>query len=169
MKVLGVCRVGKNCFKMRLEELGGILEGEVAICRMIVSFSPTMFQLSFLQRIKQCVFGQFLKSMRDFSREGRIPFEDPIQNGNDAEGDEESGVRGPDYVQLLEELFGSLCREDDSDSTSTLSFLCPFYASLHHSFHFPLLAICPEFYITTYLPCNFLNFWQYFVENKSEV
>ena len=33
------------------------------------------------------------------------------------EGDEESGIPGPGYMQLLEELFGSLCGEDDSDST----------------------------------------------------
>src|SRR6266436_1398963 len=117
VKVLGVCRVGRNYFKMRLEELGGILEGEVAIRRMIVSFSPTMFQLSILQRIKQRIFGRFLKSMRDFSKEGGIPFEDQIQNGDDVEEDGESGISGPDYAQLLEELFGSLCGEDDSDST----------------------------------------------------
>ncbi|KIM76119.1 hypothetical protein PILCRDRAFT_13027 [Piloderma croceum F 1598] len=117
VKVLGVCGVGRNYFKMRLEELGDILEGEVAIRRMIVSFSPTMFQLSLLQRIKQHVFGQFLKSMRDFSKEGGIPFEDQIWNGDDTEEDEERGIPGPDYAQLLEELFRSLCGEDDSDST----------------------------------------------------
>jgi len=105
-KVLGVCGVGRNYFKMRLEELGDILEGEVAICRMIVSFSPTMFQLSLLQRIKQRVFGRFLKLMRDFSKEGGIPFEDQVQNGDDAEEDGESGIPGPDYTHLLEELFG---------------------------------------------------------------
>ena len=55
--------------------------------------------------------------MRDFSKEGRIPLEDQIQNGDDTEGDEESGIPGPDYMQLLEELFGLLCGEDDSDST----------------------------------------------------
>ena len=102
---------------MRLEELGDILEGEVAICQMLVSFSPIMFQLSLFQRIKQHVCGRFLKSMRDFSMEGRIPLEDQVWNGDDAEEDEESGIPGPDYVQLLEELFGSLCGEDDSDST----------------------------------------------------
>ena len=74
VRILGVCGVGRNYFKMRLEELRDILEGEVAICQMIVSFSPTMFQLSFLQRIKQRVFGRFLKSMRDFSKEGGDSF-----------------------------------------------------------------------------------------------
>jgi len=113
VKVLGVCGVGRNHFKMRVEELGDILEGEVAIHQMIVLFIPTMFQLSFLQCIKHCVFGQFLRSMRDLSEQGRVPFEDQIQNGDDAEGEEESGIPGPDYMQL-EEVFGSLCGEDES-------------------------------------------------------
>ena len=116
MKVIGVCGVGRNYFKMRVEELGDILEGEVVICRMIVLFTPTMFQLSFLQCIKWCVFGWFLRSMRNFF-EGRVPFEDQIWNGDDAEGGEESGIPGPDYMQLLEEVFGLLCGEDESDST----------------------------------------------------
>src|SRR5882762_9450325 len=92
VKVLGVCGVGRNYFKMRLEELGDILEGEVAIHQMIVSFSPTMFQLSLLQHIKQCVFEQFLKSMRDFCKEGGIPLEDRVQNGDDADEDEERWI-----------------------------------------------------------------------------
>ena len=117
VKVLGICGVGRNYFKMRVEELGDILEGEVAVHQMIVSFALTMFQLSFLQRIKQCVFGWFLKLMRDFSEDGRVPFMDQIHNGDDVERQEESGIPGPDYMQLLEELFGSLCGEDDSDST----------------------------------------------------
>jgi len=37
--------------------------------------------------------------------------------GNTTEDDEESGIPRPDYVQLLGELFRSLCGEDDSDST----------------------------------------------------
>ena len=55
--------------------------------------------------------------MRDFSKEGGIPLEDRVQNRDDAEEDEERGIPRPDYVQLLEVLFGSLCGEDDSDST----------------------------------------------------
>ena len=93
------------------------MEGKVAIHWMIVSFSPTMFQLSLFQCIKQHVFGWFLKLMRDFCKEGRIPLEDQVQNADDTEEDEESRIPGPDYVQLLEELFGSLCGEDNSDST----------------------------------------------------
>ncbi len=112
VKVLRVCGVGRYYFKMRVEELGDILEGEVVIHQMIVLFIPTMFWLSFLQHIKRCVFGQFLRSMRDLSEQGRVPFEDQIQNGDDAEGEEESGIPGPDYMQL-EEVFGSLCGEDE--------------------------------------------------------
>jgi hypothetical protein len=76
---------------------------------MIVLFTPTMFQLSCLQCIKQCVFGWFLKLMRDFSEDRRVPFTDQIHNRDDVERGEQSGIPGPDYVQLLEELFGSLC------------------------------------------------------------
>jgi hypothetical protein len=101
---------------MRVEELGDILEWEIAVHQMIVLFAPTMFWLSFLQCIKQCVFGRFLRSTRDFSEDGRVLFRDPIHNGDDAEK-EGSGMPGPDYVQLLEELFGSLCGEDGFDST----------------------------------------------------
>src|SRR5882672_2379107 len=85
VKVLGVCGVGRNYFKMRLEELGDILEGEVAIHQMIMSFTPTMFWLSLLQCIKQCVFGWFLKLMRDFSEGRRVHFMDQIHNRDDAE------------------------------------------------------------------------------------
>jgi len=85
VKVLGVCRVGRNYFKMRVEELGDILEGDVAVHWMIVLFTPTMFQLFLLQRIKRCVFGQFLKLMRDFFEDGRVPFMDQIHNRDDAE------------------------------------------------------------------------------------
>ena len=42
---------------------------------------------------------------------------DQIHNRDDVEREEESGIPGPDYVQLLEELFGLLCGEDRSDST----------------------------------------------------
>lgn len=76
-----------------------------------------MFQLSFLQHIKWCIFGWFFKLMRDFSEDGRVPFMDQIHNRDDVEREEESGIPGPDYVQLLEELFGLLCGEDRSDST----------------------------------------------------
>jgi hypothetical protein len=39
--ILGVCRVGRNFFMLRVKELGGSLDGEVVIQRMVVSFPPT--------------------------------------------------------------------------------------------------------------------------------
>jgi len=101
---------------MRLEELGDILEGEVAIRRMIVSFSPTMFQLSLLQHIKQRFLDGSSSQWGTFSKEGGIPLEDRVQNGMTQRRMREGDSRA-DYAQLLEELFGSLCGEDDSDST----------------------------------------------------
>ena len=52
-----------------------------------------------------------------FSEDGRVPFMDKIHNGDDVKREEESGILGPDYVQLLEELFGLLYGEDGPDST----------------------------------------------------
>ena len=49
--------------------------------------------------------------MRDFSENSGDWLGDSIEN------DEESGIPGPDYWLLLEELFGLLCEEDDLDST----------------------------------------------------
>jgi len=49
--------------------------------------------------------------MRDFAESSRDWL------GDSVEDDEESGIPGPDYWLLLEELFGSLCGEDDLDST----------------------------------------------------
>jgi len=75
-----------------------------------------MFQLSILQRIKQRIFGRFLKVDEGLSKEGGFLWRSD-SDGDDVEEDGESGISGPDYAQLLEELFGSLCGEDDSDST----------------------------------------------------
>jgi len=112
VKILRVCGVGQNFFKMSVKELGDVLEGETTVQQMIVSFAPTIsFHLTFIQRIKQWFLGRFLKLMRDFAESSGDGL------GDNIEDDEESGIPGPDYVQLLEELFGSLCGEDDSDST----------------------------------------------------
>ena len=97
---------------MNVKELGDVLEGESIIRRMIILFAPTIsLHLSFIQRIKQWFLGCFLKLMRDFAESNRDGLGDSIED------DEESGIPGPDYQLLLEELFGSLCGEDDSDST----------------------------------------------------
>jgi hypothetical protein len=112
VKILRVCGVGRNFFKMSVKELGDVLEVETTVQQMIVSFAPTIsFHLTFFQRIKQRFFGHFLKLMRDFAESSGDGLGDIIED------DEESGMPGPDYAQLLGELFRSLCGEDDSDST----------------------------------------------------
>ena len=100
VKILRVCGVGWNFFKMSMKELGDVLEGETTVQRVIVSFAPTIFfHLTFIQHIKQRFLGRFLKSMRDFA--------------------ESSGDGLGDSIEGDEELFGSLCGEDDSDSKYT--------------------------------------------------
>jgi len=97
---------------MSVKELGDVLEGETTVQQMIVLFVPTIsFHLTFIQLIKQRFLGHFLKSMRDFA----VSSGDGL--GDNVEDDEENGIPGPDYMQMLEELFGLLCGEDDSDST----------------------------------------------------
>jgi len=97
---------------MSVKELGDVLEGETTVQWMIVSFVPTIFfHLTFIQRINQRFLGRFLKSMRDFAESSRDRL------GDNVEDDEENGIPRPDYTQVLEEMFGSLCGEDDSDST----------------------------------------------------
>jgi len=60
VKILRVCGVGRNFFKMSMKELGDVLEGETTVQRMIVLFAPTVsFHLTFFQRIKQQLFGHF--------------------------------------------------------------------------------------------------------------
>ena len=88
------------------------MEGETTVQWMIVLFVPAIFfHLTFIQRIKQWFLGHFLKLMRDFAESSRDRLRD------DVEDDEENGIPRPDYAQMLEELFGSLCGEDNSDST----------------------------------------------------
>jgi len=112
VKILKVCGVGWNFFKMSVKKLGDALEGETTIWQMIISFAPTTsFHLTFIQRIKQWFLGCFLKLMRDFAESSGDGLGDSIED------DEESGIPGPDYQLLLEELFVSLCGEDDLDST----------------------------------------------------
>ena len=68
VKIVRVCGVGRNFFKMSVKELGDVLEGETTVQRMIVLFAPTIFfHLTFIQHIKQWFLGHFLKLMRDFA------------------------------------------------------------------------------------------------------
>ena len=112
VKILRVCGVGRNFFKMSVKELGNVLEGETTVQWMIVLFAPTIsFHLTFIQCIKQQFLGHFLKLMRDFTESSEDGLEDNVKD------DEESGIPRPEYMQLLEELFGLLCGENNSDST----------------------------------------------------
>jgi len=89
VKILRVCGVGQNFFKMSVKELGDVLEGETTVQRMIVSFAPIIsFHLTFIQCIKQQFLGRFLKSMRDFAESSKDGL------GDNVEDDEESGFPG---------------------------------------------------------------------------
>src|ERR1700676_771670 len=71
-RVLGVCGLGKNYVMMKVQELGGILEGETVIQRMVVSSSPTSLWLVLLQVFVSRLFKPILGSMIDFVDEDRI-------------------------------------------------------------------------------------------------
>jgi len=81
VKILRVCGVGRNFFKMSVKELGDVLEGESIIRRMIISFAPTIpLHLSFIQCIKQRFLGRFLKLMRDFAESSRDGLGDSVED-----------------------------------------------------------------------------------------
>jgi hypothetical protein len=95
-KVLGVCGVGKNYFMMGIKDLGTVLEGEVLIRRMVVSFPPTDFSVPVFYRIQARFLKPFLKSMIDFIDETRV--------------DNSFGVK---YISkdILEDSLGNSCSE----------------------------------------------------------
>jgi hypothetical protein len=65
-QILGVCGVGRNFFMLRVKELEGSLDGEVAIQRMVVSSPTGDFWLSLLQCFAMCFLKPLLESMADF-------------------------------------------------------------------------------------------------------
>src|SRR6202453_5347369 len=71
-RVLGVCGLGKNYVMMKVQELGGILEGETVIQRMVISSPPTSLWLVLLQVFVSRLFRPILGSMKDFVDEDRI-------------------------------------------------------------------------------------------------
>ena len=71
-RVLGVCGLGRNYVMMRVQELGGILEGETVIQRMVVSSPPTSHWLVLLQIFVSRLFKPILGSMMDFVDDNRI-------------------------------------------------------------------------------------------------
>ena len=93
-------RVGRNYFLMGLENLGSIFVGEVAVQGLVVSFPPSQFQLSLLQRIKPCFFRRFLwSSFRDFVDDQQVR-------------GEEGTIFDPECLAVLEEFLGDLFEED---------------------------------------------------------
>jgi len=71
-RVLGVCGLGRNYVMMRVQELGGILEGETVIQSMVISSPPTLLWLVLLQIFVSRLFKPILGSMMDFVDEDRI-------------------------------------------------------------------------------------------------
>jgi hypothetical protein len=85
---------------MGLENLGSILTGEVAVRRLVVSFPPSQFQLSFLQHIKLRFFRCFLQSpLRDFVDDQQVQ-------------GEEGTVFDPECLAVLDECLGDMFEED---------------------------------------------------------
>src|SRR5882757_4284371 len=98
-KVTKAQRVGRNYFLMGLENLGSVA-GDVAVQGLVVSFPPSQFQLSFLQRIKLRFFRHFLRSsFRDFVDDQQVR-------------GEEGPIFDPEYLAVLEECLGDLFEED---------------------------------------------------------
>jgi hypothetical protein len=92
-------RVGRNYFLMGLENLGSVA-GDVAVQGLVVSFPPSQFQLSFLQRIKLRFFRRFLRSsFRDFVDDQQVR-------------GEEGPIFDSECLAVLEECLGDLFEED---------------------------------------------------------
>ena len=102
-KVLGVGGVGRNFFMMRLEDLEDPEAGEVPVKKLIVSFNPVGIRFSILQRLKIRFFRPFLRSMRDFVDEERVPEE--VENSVVTE------LLDPNFLAALENCFGPLVEE----------------------------------------------------------
>jgi len=99
-RVTKVQRVGRNYFLMGLENLGSVLAGEVVVQGLVVSFPPSQFQFSLLQRIKLHFFRHFLQaSLRDFVDDQQVR-------------GEEGTVFDPECLVVLEECLGDLFEEE---------------------------------------------------------
>jgi hypothetical protein len=66
VRILGVCGLGRSYIMMRVIELGGILEGEVMIQRMVISSHPSLIWITTLHWIVAWLFKPVLGSMLDF-------------------------------------------------------------------------------------------------------
>src|SRR6202451_166387 len=123
-RILGVCGVGRNFFMLRVKELGGSLDGEVAVQRMVVSFPPSGdFQLSLFQRLAMRFLKPFLGSMADFvDLEGvKADMESATayfgeESGSTDEVAEEQSELGDSELTLSEEIQGVVDSEYSSES-----------------------------------------------------
>jgi hypothetical protein len=88
--VAGLCGLGKNFIMMRIVETGGYLEGEVRICRMVVSARPSSPWIQCLHTVSSRLFKPFLNSMSDFVDEAAMEIgTDNIDEDSGVEEDEE--------------------------------------------------------------------------------
>jgi hypothetical protein len=71
-RITGIVGVGCNFVKFGVETLGSSFRDKIPVKRMIVSFSPDVFRLSWSQCFKCFFFPRFLKLMRDFANADRI-------------------------------------------------------------------------------------------------
>src|SRR6202046_5338885 len=122
--ILGVCGVGRNFFMLRVKELGGSLDGEVAVQRMVVSSPPSGdFQLSLFQRLAMRFLKPLLGSMADFvDLEGvKADMESATaysgeESGSTDEVAEEQSELGDSELTLSEEIQGVVDSEYSSES-----------------------------------------------------
>ena len=88
-RIVGSYGVGRNYIMMRLEEVGQIPKGQIAIQRMVVSTCPSSlsFQLSFCQCLlrfflNRFILNRFLGTFRDFADDDDDSFETYIKSSS---------------------------------------------------------------------------------------
>jgi hypothetical protein len=99
VRITGVVGVGCNFVKFGVETLGSSFRDEIPVTRMIISFSPDIFNITCFQHIKCFFFPRFLKSMRDFANADRI------FDGFD--GERQRGL-SVDYGKVICDMFGGI-------------------------------------------------------------
>ena len=122
--ILGVCGVGRNFFMLRVKELGGSLNGEVAVERVVVSFPPSGdFQLFLFQRLAMHFLKPFLGLMADFvdlekvkaDMESAVTYSGEESGSTDEVAEEQSEL-GDSELTLSEEIQGVVDSEYSSES-----------------------------------------------------
>jgi hypothetical protein len=103
---------------MHLEDIESPGFGEILVRGIIVSFNLVSICFSLLWHLKMHFFKPFLKLIRDFVNEGRVP--DEVKSSITTE------LLDPDYITVLENCFRALLEERfniliDSNSKVLLS------------------------------------------------